>query len=503
VFRSRSIVSISIAALAVTVVVSTAPARAVGGEGESWPSFNESDGCGSPWSIGPNTETMGHLGPGTVLRGPQAAYFGRTIDQVAESLVPWAVPMSDGEVLQVHRRTLPALQKVAASLVRATSRGWTYDILSRQTFGYTSRTVRGRYRVSQHGFGNAVDINSWSNPSTEGPLVTDMPGWFVKAWSDAGFCWGGNWVEKSDAMHFSWRGPAFTVSTTRLLDTYPPLTAPQAFSRLIHRQDVPIAADSVRFELLMDADGDSVIDVVTVTDRGATTLIEVLSARSGYALCDVIRYRAPITVPGNTAVPGDWDHDGIPDLWIIDDDSGVTVTTFLQADEFTSSESVTVETGGGDEYVSGDFDVDGWGDLYILSRVDTGWVYEIRSGADRFSTVLAQGSFAGDPGTTFTLVDRNLDQVPDLVAVSSDSITIFNGVSGIPLDHLKMRGGVGMSDIAGSDFDGDGRHDIVVLQDDELMVLAGNTPLEAVDPTSWFLSPDVSCGESRNRISGN
>jgi hypothetical protein len=228
----------------------------------------------------------------------------------------------------------------------------------------------------------------------------------------------------------------------------------------------------------------------------------VLSARSGYASCDLIRYRAPITVPGNTAVPGDWDHDGIPDLWVIDDESGVTVTALLQADEFASSESVTMETPGGDEYVSGDFDVDGWGDLYILSRVDTGWVYDIHSGADRFSTVLAHGSFPGDPDATFTLVDRNLDQVPDLVAVSSDSITIFDGVSGIPLDHLNVRGSVGMSDIAGSDFDGDGRHDLVVLRNGELTVRAGNEPLEGAATTSWFLSPDFSCAAERVPVSG-
>ena len=131
---------------------------AVGGKWESWPSLNESDGCGSPWSIGPNAETMGHLDPDTVLRGPQAAYFGRTVSQVADSLVPWEVPMSDGEVLRVHRRTMPALQRVAVGLIQATARGRMYDISSRQTFAYTPRTVGGKYRVSQHGFGNAVEV---------------------------------------------------------------------------------------------------------------------------------------------------------------------------------------------------------------------------------------------------------------------------------------------------------------------------------------------------------
>ena len=489
-------------ALTLTVLGATAPALAVGGEGESWPSFNESPGCGSPWAIGPNAETTGSLDPGTILRGPQAAYFGRTVGQVADSLVPWAVPMSDGEVLNVHRRTLPALSLVSRQLADVADRGWVYDVKSAQTFGYTPRTVGGRARVSQHAFGNAIDVNSLANPHTDGALVTDMPVWFVDAWTDAGFCWGGDWVEKSDAMHFSWRGPALARSESKLLDAYPPLTDPGDFARVIHRQDVPVATDDVRFRLLMDADGDSAVDVVTVTDRGASSTIGVVSARSGYAPCDTTRYHTPALVPGGSAIPGDWDADGIPDLWIIDDESGLTVTALLQVDGFASSVSVTVEATGGDQYVSGDHNVDGWGDLYILSRVDTGWVFEIRSGDDRFSTILAQGSIVGDPDTTFTLIDRNLDQVPDLVAVSPDAVTIFDGGSGIPLEHLTVRGHGMVSDIAGSDFDGDSRHDLVALGDAELVVMAGNTPLEGLEPSGWFLERHFSCGAERVPVSG-
>jgi hypothetical protein len=411
--------------------------------------------------------------------------------------------MSDGEVLKVHRRTLPALQKVALSLADVTTRGWTYDVLSTQTFAYTPRTVGGKYRVSQHSFGNAIDINSLSNPTVEGPLVTDMPGWFVNAWTDAGFCWGGDWIERTDAMHFSWRGPALMDSETKLPKAYAPLTDPQNFSRVIHRQDVPAATGGVRFEFLMDADGDSVVDVVRISDRGTTTVVEVLPARSGYAGCAKARHRSPIVVSGDAALPGDWDGDGHPDIWIIDDESGLSLTAFLRVDSFASTQSVSVHSIGGDEYLSGDHDVDGWGDLYIFSRFEGGWMYEIRSGADRFVTVLAEGSFTAGPDASFTLVDRNLDQVPDLVAASSDSITIFDGVSGVPLEHLTVRGVTGTSDIAGSDFDGDGRHDLIALRNGILTVRAGNESLDGVEPTSWFQSPDFSCGTERARFSGN
>jgi hypothetical protein len=312
-------------AMITLAAVATTPALAIGGEGESWPSFNESDGCGSPWSIGPNAETMGHLEPDTLLRGPQAAYFGRTVRQVADSLVPWQVPMSDGEVLRVHRTTLPALQKVAASLTQVATRGWVYDISSREAFGYTSRTVGGRYRVSQHSFGNAVDVNLWSNPSTEGPLVTDMPAWFVRAWTDAGFCWGGDWIDQSDAMHFSWRGPSFGSRDGRLPEAYPPLTEADDFSRVMYRQVVSLPPASGRIDLLMDADGDSVLDVVSLVDRGGPSVLEFAPARAGYASCGKERIVIPEGATGSAVIPGDWNADGTMDLWVIENTDGIGI----------------------------------------------------------------------------------------------------------------------------------------------------------------------------------
>ncbi len=491
------IVRVVLAAVVAVVLIAPVAAQGVGGEGEGWPSFNESDGCGSPWAIGPNAETTGSLPDSTILRGPQAGYFGRTIDQVRQSLVPWHVPMSDGEVLFVHRRLLSALSGVAAKLESADRIGRFYDVIGAETFAFVPRTVGGKFRVSQHAFGNAIDINSLSNPARQHELITDMPRWFVDAWSSAGFCWGGRWVDIKDPMHFNWRGPAFTEGIVRLPRQYPPLTSPEDFSRQIFSQEVPNTSSRARFEILMDVDGDGAIDVATISDLGAASVIEVATARSGYRPCGTMRYRSLPPITGSAVFPGDWDRDGMQDLWAVDDTDGLRVTARLRTSDFRVAETVEIAAAPGDRYMAADHNLDGWSDLYILRETASGWDVEVRSGEDRFATVLAAGSIEASSSALFTAIDRNLDQVPDVVAIDSSRTVIVDGASDFGrVEQVRSVFGA-YSDVAGTDFDGDGRHDIAVLGDSTVSVFAGNSPLDGVEVTSWFLSSDETCGPSR------
>ena len=491
---SRSSTGLAAAAVVIALMFLTmVQAQAVGGEGESWPSFNESDGCGSPWSLGPNVESKGWLAGSTVLRGPQASYLGRTIDQVFSSLVWWDVPGSNDESLRVHVRALPALAQVEAGLGFEASQGRTYSIVDTMTFGYTARTVGGRYRVSQHAFGNAVDINSTLNPYHEDELITNMPSWFVNVWTDAGFCWGGSWISIKDPMHFSWRGPAFTEGFDVLPAAYLPLTPSEGFTRTMLTRTVPGSYSDTRFRILMDADGDSAIDVVNIGDLGAGSAIDVISARSGFRGCAVRRYVTDQKVTGVATVGGDWNRDGAQDLWAIDDAEGLSVSAFLRYDDFSETETVQIAAEPGDRYLSADHNVDGWGDLYILRLDDTTWTVEVRDGADRFASVLASGTFIAAADSQFTALDRDLDQVPDLVGVSESGSFVLDGESGFS-DRTSLPDGAGpIDDVAGTDFDGDGRHDIVTISDTTLRVLAGNSPLSGLDVTSWFESPDFEC----------
>ena len=496
-FRTAVRTSLVVLATLVTVVVLHAPAaEAVGGEGEGWPAFSESDGCGSPWMRGPSVERSGWVSMSTPLRGPHADYFGRSIQQVWDSLFWWDVPMSNGESLRLHERMRPALEQVEAGLAAARADGKYYGIVDRYTYGFAARTVGGSYRISQHGLGNAVDINSVSNPYTTGKLKTNMPGWFVDVWSNSGFCWGGYWISVKDAMHYNWRGPLFTPGITELAPSYPPTTSVESFTRSMHTARVPGPLDGTVHRLLMDGDGDGAVDVVNVSKTALGTVIDVARARAGYRGCAVSRYPAPNLPEGSVAINGDWDRDGAQDVWIIDDSDGLDITAYLRFGDFTETATASVSAGPGDAYLSADHNVDGWGDLYILRHDGTTWTVEVRSGADRFASVLATGSFPGGADIEFTALDRNRDQVPDMFGVAATGSFIADGASSF--GSVESIAGVpgDATDIAGTDFDGDGRHDLVVLDGTDLRVYAGNTRLSGLRVTSWFEFPTYSCGST-------
>lgn len=93
--------------------------------------------------------------------------------------------------------------------------------------GYNYRNKRNGNSLSQHAYGNAIDINPQKNPMTYGPLVTDMPPNVSAMAARHGLSWGGDWKNSKDAMHFEWTG-------RNPKDAAPPATpkaSPQAWWR--------------------------------------------------------------------------------------------------------------------------------------------------------------------------------------------------------------------------------------------------------------------------------
>ena len=141
-FKQVGVIVASVAAVAtLTLTFTASPATASGAEGEGWPSFDESDGCGVPRMRSPRVTKEGFLASSEPVRGPWGDYFGRTIRQIRDDLVHWSVPMSDGERLLVHRRTLPALQEAGANLLSAQAAGKHYLMLKYNHSASSAGTV--------------------------------------------------------------------------------------------------------------------------------------------------------------------------------------------------------------------------------------------------------------------------------------------------------------------------------------------------------------------------
>ena len=101
----------ALAGCALVAIVTAAPAAATGGEGEAWPSFTESSSCGSQRVSTPLAIEPGWFGVETLLRGPFAEMFGRSVKELRNDLVRWEVPGST-EVLLAHERMQTALDMV-------------------------------------------------------------------------------------------------------------------------------------------------------------------------------------------------------------------------------------------------------------------------------------------------------------------------------------------------------------------------------------------------------
>lgn len=106
----------------------------------------------------------------------------------------------NGQSWRVHKLAAPSFEGLLRDLVAAG-----YNPTSSGGFNY--RTIRGGTALSQHAFGNAIDINAAANPMLKGQLKTDMPPNTAEIAAKYGLTWGGTWKNRPDPMHFEWRGP--------------------------------------------------------------------------------------------------------------------------------------------------------------------------------------------------------------------------------------------------------------------------------------------------------
>lgn len=471
------------------------------------PSFNESPGCAAPQGVrGPYADRAGSLRDHQVVSGPWGDFFGRTVGDVRDSLVLMELPNPEGVppvLVYVHERVVPALQVVIDTLLLERDAGRSYRIDPRSTFSFSPATVPPRRYFSFHAVGAAIDVNATANPyRDDNELITDMPEWFVRAWTDAGWCWGGDWQSIKDPMHFSWQGPRFTAGYS-IPARIPPTTPTGSFSRAV---TVPtgLGPDPGDSSLaIADVDRDGAVDAVRITRLPAPGTVEVLAARAIHRF-DTCLPLGPTPDRADRSVVhllADRTGDARPDLWAFAPSAaGATVTVFTFDTSYTkhlAAFEIPVALGPTTILLLGDHDLDGMADLHVVRTGAESSV--VVRGGPTFTAVIAEAPLEGvGAGWRFALGLRDSDRVPDLFALSPDGpirLAIFGGADGFSdvLERVDVPGADLDGQMAAQDFDGDGHADLLLLgADGTLTVFLGGERRGVSDQglMSWFLAKD-------------
>ncbi len=482
------------------------------------PFFNESGGCDDAAGVVTPASTTNSLPnralpSGHQVRGSWGDFFGRDYGDVSSSQVWWTVPMSGGKQVKVHTRALPAFQQVTANLAAEQANGRYYN--ARIVGSWVWRRVGGSYRMSTHAFGATIDINWDTNPFDEdGDLTTDMPNWYVNAWRDAGFCWGGDWQTAKDPMHFSWKGPIATDGYGTVPAPYQPVTAKGDFTdgALSVVAEFSDGSEGAEYHWA-DGTRDGVADLYRLRPWVAgSTLVEVSQARHDFRWCSIRSHVVPGAPIGSVDDAGmaDVDGDSRPDLVLADDKNGntrVRAWTYESGYDSKLTYNTNLTFAPGREYLFGDHDRDGLPDLHVVTPgSDTSIrVFSASSGhtSQIASRTLPPNTASGD--WQFALGDVDVDGVPDLVFIDVGTeveLRFFDGASDFdPPSERFTTAAAAASDIdyGITDWDGDGRPDLIYHKPNHRIrvFLGGDQPNDA---DFWFKPPDLTCSGSGSSI---
>jgi hypothetical protein len=409
--------------------------------------------------------------------------------------------MDRPKTVWVHARAVPAISLVIRNLEEAAANDLNYTIRASYTSSYNPRSIRGGGYLSFHGVGTAIDINSHTNPYSgedQNVLITNMPRWFVDAWTEAGWCWGGDWNSIKDPMHFSWMGPIHTPGYGPVPAPYPPLTAPAPFDTAI---DFGTALEGERaydHMLVTDIDRDGAPDLVGIRDWTPVGHIRVESARaaSEFESCSTTRLTTG-PFQADRVVMADADRDGRPDLWALDlTGETVDATIYAMAGGMAARLQETATAApviGRASYLAGDMDGDGYAELVMVLPGNETRIRAWRGPGFVEPILDTTNLLSSGRDWRFSLGDFDVDGVLDIYALSSGDparVYILDGAVRFSEPAQRVATGVeagpGRLDVA--DLDGDGRDDLYLTRDDgSLTVLLGDRRSDGADLTSWFI----------------
>ncbi|MCH7583856.1 MAG: M15 family metallopeptidase, partial [Acidobacteria bacterium] len=518
---SRIAIALGVLGLLLSLTASALPASA---RSDTVPSFSESPGCGAfnglrgpqmgpgpyddnyPYSALPSTEE---------LHGPWADYFGRTIGQVNSDLTVVHLP-GQAKDLYIHERVLPAFNQVLANLAVEAANGNVYEIRS-DTWSSNPATIPPGRHLSFHGAGAAIDVNSTTNPYRgDNVLVTDMPTWFVDAWRDAGWCWGGDWITIKDPMHFSWMGPINTPGYGPDPAPYPAGTSASTFDTSLGVPNafaVNIPSDA---HFAIDIDRDGAPDIVRFQQSYQTGDFRLEAAQGWrrFETCTASQWQSAPAVQTDALVMGDFTSNGRPELWILDE-SGATLTaavysvisavgggtTLSGTPQLIQTVSTSVPVAAGARYAIADHDRDTNADLYVITPGATTRLEVWQGPAFTSKLIDVTIAIGTDPGWRFSIGDHDLDVVPDLYALSPAgpaTLYIAHGGSGFAGTPTSIATSItpNLDEVLSvEDYDGDGRDDIYLVgSDGSLRVVLGGVRSGGADLDGWFVKVDLSWG---------
>lgn len=182
---------------------------------------------------------------------------------------------------------------------------------------------------------------------------------------------------------------------------------------------------------------------------------------------------------------GDFNNDGMDEVLLsarAAGDSSASVHLYRverwRSSDVTAASGLSLPAGVRDAAV-GDFDNDGWLDLFVIGTDGRG-VLERNAGDGTFRDVTASAKIAATEGATSALwVDLDHDGDLDLVITGGTANRVYrNNLDGTFTESAEGMGLVGHADgrdVAFGDFDGDGRLDLVIAYGSDGVVLYRNS----------------------------
>lgn len=465
---------------------------------DTLPSFAESSGCGVLDGVrGPLAPEAGYIPPETLILGPWGDFYGRSKGAAYDQRIPVQLP-GQSKTLWVHERVLPAFQQVVANLQAEAAAGNHYTITS-NTWSLNNSTIPPRRHFSFHAVGAAIDVNSTTNPyRADNVLITNMPEWFVDAWRDAGWCWGGDWQTIKDPMHFSWMGPIHTPGY-EMPAPQDPIVGTADFTAEVDLGVMLPPDGGTLPELVADVDRDGAVDVVRIEPLAGSDqyLLRTAVARHAFETCTVTPTTATPYDPGAPVYLKDLTDDGRPDL-VYADAGGATLSfeVFPWA-QYAALRPEVHSTGVipslGDHYLFGDHDRDGSTDLYVIRAGDPAEL-EIWQGPAFANRIVHQPLGVTDAGRRFDLgdlaVDGHFDGIPDVYALADDGTLVIHLANDdfAPTDPIAT-GAAGDERMFVEDLDGDGHDDLLLTDTDgATRMLRGGQSTH--DPGIWYELPE-------------